>query len=86
LTAAQVAGATILLSHTHHFTPNGGVTGIALLSESHISIHTWPEFCFAAIDIYMCGSADVSRALESLKDSLRPDRYVIIEHHRGAEQ
>ncbi len=41
--AALAAGATILHSHFHHFEPNGGVSGVVVLAESHISIHTWPE-------------------------------------------
>jgi S-adenosylmethionine decarboxylase len=51
--AALVAGATVLHSHFHHFTPNGGVSGVVVLAESHISIHTWPERNFAAIDVEM---------------------------------
>jgi S-adenosylmethionine decarboxylase len=56
--AAIIAGATILHSHFHHFTPNGGVSGVVVLAESHISIHTWPERNFAAVDIFMCGACD----------------------------
>jgi S-adenosylmethionine decarboxylase len=48
---ADAAGATILHGHFHHFSPNGGVSGVLVLAESHISIHTWPERDFAAIDI-----------------------------------
>ena len=47
--AALTAGATILHSHFHHFTPNGGGSGVVVLAESHISIHTWPERDFAAV-------------------------------------
>ncbi len=56
--AALAAGATILHSHFHHFSPNGGVSGVVVLAESHISIHTWPERDFAAVDIFMCGACD----------------------------
>ncbi len=52
--AAEVAGATLLKMVTHSFSPQG-VTGLALLSESHISIHTWPESQYAAIDVFTCG-------------------------------
>ncbi len=45
--AAIRAGATILHSHFHHFSPNGGVSGVVVLAESHISIHTWPEDAFS---------------------------------------
>ena len=44
--------ATLLHIHLHHFTPNGGISGIAVLAESHISVHTWPERDFAAFDIF----------------------------------
>jgi S-adenosylmethionine decarboxylase len=52
--AAEVAGATLLEVRTHAFSPQG-ITGFALLAESHISIHTWPECEFAAVDAFTCG-------------------------------
>lgn len=52
--AAKRAGATLLNLITHRFDPQG-VTGLALLAESHISIHTWPEFGYAAVDVFTCG-------------------------------
>jgi S-adenosylmethionine decarboxylase len=52
--AAKIAGATLINLVTHSFNPQG-VTGLALLAESHISIHTWPEIGFAAIDVFTCG-------------------------------
>ncbi|MEB3235735.1 MAG: adenosylmethionine decarboxylase [Cyanobacteriota bacterium] len=52
--AAKRAGATLLHLVTHHFEPQG-VTGLALLAESHISIHTWPESGYAAVDVFTCG-------------------------------
>ena len=63
----EVAGATLLHIHLHHFTPNGGVSGVAVLAESHISIHSWPEYGYAALDIFMCGQTNpraVHRRLE----------------------
>ncbi len=53
-TSAKIAGATLLNLMTHRFEPHG-VTGLALLAESHISIHTWPELRYAAIDVFTCG-------------------------------
>ncbi|MEB3332974.1 MAG: adenosylmethionine decarboxylase [Synechococcaceae cyanobacterium] len=53
-TAAKRAGATLLNLITHRFDPQG-VTGLALLAESHISIHTWPESGYAAVDVFTCG-------------------------------
>src|SRR5215216_8169002 len=56
--AVDAANATLLHIHLHHFEPNGGVSGVAVLAESHISIHSWPETSYVAIDIFMCGSAN----------------------------
>src|SRR5947209_2870717 len=61
LAAADEAGATSLAVETFEF-PNGGVSGFVLLAESHISIHTWPEQAYAAIDIYTCGHHTVPDA------------------------
>ncbi len=73
--AAALSGATLLKIQLHHFGAGGGVTGVALLAESHISIHTWPERAYAAIDIFMCGDKCSPRAaLESLRDELTPRR------------
>jgi S-adenosylmethionine decarboxylase len=81
--AARQAGAQVLGSHFHAFGEEDGVTGVVLLSESHISVHTWPESGFAAIDIFMCGSADPERALEELARVLRPARRQVTRAHRG---
>ena len=70
--AAVVAGATIVYSHFHAFGPGQGVTGVVLLAESHISIHTWPENGFAAVDIFMCGGAQPQQALEAIVAAWQP--------------
>jgi S-adenosylmethionine decarboxylase len=76
--AARLAGATLLRIQLHHFGAGGGVTGVALLAESHISIHTWPERAYAAIDIFMCGSrCEPAAALQSLKEELQPGRVLV---------
>ncbi len=80
---AIVAGATILHSHFHHFSPNGGVSGVLVLAESHISIHTWPERDFAAIDIFMCGSCDPNLAIPVLQRAFQPERIDLDEQRRG---
>jgi S-adenosylmethionine decarboxylase len=70
--SAQAAGAQVLFSHFHSFGVGQGITGVVLLAESHISIHTWPEYGFAAADIFMCGQAQPQLALEVIKLALRP--------------
>ncbi len=80
--AAEKAKATVLIVHAHKFSPNG-VTGIAVLAESHISIHTWPERGFAAIDVFMCGTCDPYECVEPLKEDFKPNRVKLSEHKRG---
>ncbi len=65
--AAHAAGATVLCSKVHEFGEGCGHTGVVLLAESHISVHTWPEEGFAAFDIFMCGQANVALAVDVLK-------------------
>ena len=81
--AAVKSGATILHSHFHHFTPNGGVSGVVVLAESHISIHTWPERDFAAIDIFMCGACNPHDAIPVLRHAFHPSRVDLNEERRG---
>jgi len=81
--ATQSAGATLLHIHLHHFTPNGGVSGVAVLAESHISIHTWPERGYAALDIFMCGNTEPEKAVELLKQRFQPQRIEMSTHLRG---
>lgn len=81
---AGAAGATILHSHFHSFGPAQGVTGVLLLAESHISIHTWPEFGFAAADIFMCGDAAPQLALDVIERALRPGSRIVQNIARGA--
>jgi len=75
----EAAGATLLHIHLHHFTPNGGVSGVAVLSESHISIHSWPEAGYAALDVFMCGDAKPHMTVDVLKTAFKADRVVVKE-------
>ena len=79
----EAAGATLLHIHLHHFTPNNGVSGVAVLAESHISIHSWPETGYAALDVFMCGDADPHRTIDVLRRAFRPGRIEVEEHLRG---
>jgi S-adenosylmethionine decarboxylase len=81
--AALAAGATILHSHFHHFSPNGGVSGVVVLAESHISIHTWPERNFAAVDIFMCGACDPYLAIPIMQQTFQAARVDLDEQRRG---
>ncbi len=81
----EVSGATLLHIHLHHFTPNGGVSGVAVLSESHISIHSWPEYGYAAIDIFMCGHAKPHLAIDVIRQAFEPEEIIVKEELRGHE-
>ena len=70
--AAQAAGTHVLFSHFHGFGTGLGVTGVVLLAESHITIHTWPENGYAAADIFMCGAAQPELALAVIEQALAP--------------
>jgi S-adenosylmethionine decarboxylase len=79
----DIAGATLLHIHLHRFEPNGGISGVAVLAESHISIHTWPEADYAALDIFMCGQARPERCIEMLLEAFQPQRAVMEQILRG---
>jgi S-adenosylmethionine decarboxylase len=79
----EACGATLLHIHLHHFTPNGGVSGVAVLAESHISVHTWPESDFAAFDVFMCGATYPERCKPVLTTAFQPDRIDVHERLRG---
>ena len=81
--ATAACGATLLHLHLHRFSANGGVSGVAVLAESHISIHTWPELDFAAFDIFMCGACDPHQAVPVLHRFFRPTRFTVDEQKRG---
>ncbi|MBB05956.1 adenosylmethionine decarboxylase [Pseudooceanicola sp.] len=71
--AAEAAGATVLSAHFHKFPDRAGVTGVLLLAESHISVHTWPEHNYAAFDVFVCGEGTGKAAADFLARALLPD-------------
>lgn len=82
--AADSAGATVIGLHLHHFGEGQGVTGVALLAESHMSIHSWPEHGYAAVDIFLCGARhDPAAALATLSEYLLPRHMAKTEVRRG---
>lgn len=81
--AVKRANNTPLEFMVHKFQPQG-VTGIVLLAESHISIHTWPEFNYVALDIYTCGDKSLPlKALEYLKSEFQPKHCEVNTIKRG---
>jgi S-adenosylmethionine decarboxylase len=80
---AEAAGARILHSHFHSFGNAMGVTGVVLLAESHISIHTWPEYGFAAADIFMCGNAQPQLALDVIAQAFGATSRIVQTIARG---
>jgi S-adenosylmethionine decarboxylase len=80
----EAARATLLHMHLHHFQPSG-VSGVAVLAESHISIHTWPEIGYAALDVFMCGSADPDACIPVLREAFSAKRVGVNELLRGQD-
>ncbi|PXX61079.1 S-adenosylmethionine decarboxylase [Nocardia tenerifensis] len=75
--------ASLLYIYVHHFGGAGGVTGVAVLAESHISIHSWPEHDFAAVDVFTCGTTDPEMAIPVLEANFRPKRVTVQWLKRG---
>jgi S-adenosylmethionine decarboxylase len=78
----EAASATLLHIHLHHFQPSG-VSGVAVLAESHISIHTWPEAGYAALDVFMCGSAEPNKCIPVLREAFGAEHVGVNELLRG---
>ncbi|MDI6840934.1 MAG: adenosylmethionine decarboxylase [bacterium] len=83
LKAAKISGAHIVNSIFHNFNPHG-VSGVVVISESHFSVHTWPEYRYVALDLFSCSEdIDLEKAVEYLKTCLRPKSVSAIELKRG---
>lgn len=83
--AAQKAGATVINSTFHHFSPYG-VSGVVVIQESHLAIHTWPEYGYAAVDLFTCGEMDAWISFDHLKECFGAKSYSALEMKRGATQ
>jgi len=81
--AVTACQATLLKIDLHQFSPSGGISGVAIIQESHISIHTWPEYKYAALDIFVCGEVDPYKAIPLLKERFKPKRIQVAELKRG---
>lgn len=81
--SVRKAGATIVKSTFHRYNPQG-VSGVVVIAESHISIHTWPEYGYAAVDFFTCGdSVDPYRAFDYMKEKLECKESTVLEMKRG---
>lgn len=81
--SVRISGATIVKSSFHRYNPQG-VSGVIVIAESHISIHTWPEYGYAAVDFFTCGeSVDPYKAYEYMKEKLNSSVAHVAEIKRG---
>ena len=80
--AANEAGATIVAEVMHPYSPHG-VTGVVVIEESHVSLHTWPEVGYAAVDFYTCGDVRAERAVELLGKALGAASVEVMVIERG---
>jgi S-adenosylmethionine decarboxylase len=85
LEAAEAGGAIVYHAHFHQFSP-WGVTGVLLLKESHISLHTWVEERYAALDIFPCGAMDNDAIVQHLVERLGPRRVNFLQAERGRSE
>jgi S-adenosylmethionine decarboxylase len=81
--AAIDAGATVLSERWHHFGEGFGYTGVVILAESHISVHSWPEHGYSALDIFMCGIADPMLTIPAIEKFYKPHRMETTLLERG---
>jgi len=83
LTAAIKCGAVILGDSFHRFSPQG-VSGVVVIAESHLSVHTWPEYGYAAVDVFTCGTTvNPQIAAEVLIEKLGSGNHSLTEIKRG---
>ena len=80
--AALAASATVVESNFHHFSP-WGVSGAVIIAESHLTIHTWPEYGFASADFFTCGDIDPWKSFEYLEKALKAEFSESVEIPRG---
>lgn len=78
----EASRATLLHIHLHHFEPDG-ISGVAVLAESHISVHTWPESRFAAFDVFMCGDTNPEVCIDIMREAFEAERVDVKEILRG---
>jgi S-adenosylmethionine decarboxylase proenzyme len=83
LEAAKATGATVVGEVFHEFNPHG-ISGVVVIAESHLAIHTWPEYGYAAVDLFTCGDEiDPYKGFDLLRAALNADRFEVREFFRG---
>ena len=82
LKAAELCQATVIQHFFHKFSPYG-ISGVVLIAESHLTIHTWPEHAYAAVDLFFCGDRDWQAVVEHLKEAFGAGSCSIFELMRG---
>lgn len=81
--AVRACKATLLKIELHKFSPSGGISGVAIIQESHLSVHTWPEYKYAALDVFVCGDVNPYKAISVLKKGFATNNIQIAELKRG---
>jgi S-adenosylmethionine decarboxylase proenzyme len=81
--ACKIANATVVTSTFHEFSPFG-VSGVVVIAESHVAIHTWPEYSYAAVDIFTCGETiDPWKVFKHLEEKFESSQSSMMEMKRG---
>ncbi len=81
--AIKACEATLLKIELHKFSPSGGISGVAIIMESHLSVHTWPEYKYAALDVFVCGDVNPYKSIAVLKKGFETNNVQIAELKRG---
>lgn len=82
---ARQGGATVVSAHFHKFSPQG-VSGVVIIAESHITIHSWPELGYAAVDVFTCGKAEIAeRVMQLVTTALQPGEVKITAFQRSPQ-
>jgi S-adenosylmethionine decarboxylase proenzyme len=82
LAAAAAMGATVIGAHFHAFNPHG-VSGVVIIAESHLTVHTWPEHGYAAVDVFSCGELDLDAGMAVLETDYQAGRKEVRAFDRG---
>ncbi len=82
LTAAELAKTTVIKHFFHEFSPYG-ISGVVIIAESHFTIHTWPEYGYAAVDIFSCGDIEFKTAIDYIQKEFEAKKCSTFRFNRG---